>query len=351
MLGEQNSFKTLQNNLIEAFRRYQAELNILDVSHGEKEKEHIQEDRLMDSQMGSLFTLTEQSLNQVLEESYDAMKSFITLTETNQITQSQIFTCSRAALIIAKLIQLLNQSSPSFWSAASSSLTSLQEYTNYARQTSSDIFGDMERVQAWCNFIRQAESTINVIGNIGIRNFGKIFPVTDSMQGNIAPSREARESVAGTIGARTGLSDGVQDASSGHMISYGIQSNIIGRQDHNGGNGMGFSEGIAPTLTKADQHGVALSFSPQATASQGCRISEVVATLDKSKVQGVMQHSQVRRLTPTECERLQGFPDGYTLISEKTADGPRYKALGNSMAVPVMKWIGERIQLVEDICN
>ena len=63
----------------------------------------------------------------------------------------------------------------------------------------------------------------------------------------------------------------------------------------------------------------------------------------------VMQSMAVRRLTPTECERLQGFPDGYTDIKDKCPDGPRYKALGNSMAVPVMKWIGERIQQVDDI--
>lgn len=59
----------------------------------------------------------------------------------------------------------------------------------------------------------------------------------------------------------------------------------------------------------------------------------------------------VRRLTPTECERLQGFPDGWTDIPykgrEHPPDGPRYKALGNSMAVPVMKWISERIQAQE----
>lgn len=54
----------------------------------------------------------------------------------------------------------------------------------------------------------------------------------------------------------------------------------------------------------------------------------------------------VRRLTPIECERLQGFPDNYTKINEKTADGPRYRALGNSMAVPVMQWIGQRIAKV-----
>jgi DNA (cytosine-5)-methyltransferase 1 len=61
---------------------------------------------------------------------------------------------------------------------------------------------------------------------------------------------------------------------------------------------------------------------------------------------------QVRRLTPVECERLQGFPDGYTDIRPRgkdTPDGPRYKALGNSMAVPVMRWIGERIAEVEKL--
>lgn len=62
--------------------------------------------------------------------------------------------------------------------------------------------------------------------------------------------------------------------------------------------------------------------------------------------------SAVRRLTPRECERLQGFPDDYTLVPHRgklAADGPRYKALGNSMAVPVMRWIGERIQHVNAI--
>ena len=57
----------------------------------------------------------------------------------------------------------------------------------------------------------------------------------------------------------------------------------------------------------------------------------------------VMQAMAVRRLTPTECERLQGFPDGYTNVKDKCPDGPRYKALGNSWAVPVVRWIGERI--------
>jgi DNA (cytosine-5)-methyltransferase 1 len=66
----------------------------------------------------------------------------------------------------------------------------------------------------------------------------------------------------------------------------------------------------------------------------------------------IRQLTAVRRLTPTECERLQGFPDGHTLIpyrNKPACDGPRYKALGNSMAVPVMRWIGERIQEIDQL--
>jgi DNA (cytosine-5)-methyltransferase 1 len=60
----------------------------------------------------------------------------------------------------------------------------------------------------------------------------------------------------------------------------------------------------------------------------------------------------VRRLTPIEAEFLQGFPRGYTLIpyrGKPAADGPRYRAIGNSMAVDVMRWIGRRIQMVDSI--
>jgi DNA (cytosine-5)-methyltransferase 1 len=67
---------------------------------------------------------------------------------------------------------------------------------------------------------------------------------------------------------------------------------------------------------------------------------------------GVAQAMSVRRLLPVECEKLQGFWPGYTTITYRkkpAADGPRYRALGNSMAVPCMKWIGERIAMVEEL--
>ena len=96
-----------------------------------------------------------------------------------------------------------------------------------------------------------------------------------------------------------------------------------------------------------------VAFGAQNSARQGASASaSVTPTLDKSKVPGVGIGMQVRRLTPRECERLQGFPDDYTLIpyrNRPAADSPRYKALGNSMAVPVMRWIGERIAKVAAI--
>ena len=64
----------------------------------------------------------------------------------------------------------------------------------------------------------------------------------------------------------------------------------------------------------------------------------------------IMNHNMaVRKLTPVECERLQGFPDNYTNIKENCPDGHRYRAMGNSMAVPVMKWIGERINNYKEV--
>ena len=168
--------------------------------------------------------------------------------------------------------------------------------------------------------------------------------------------------------------------------------NIRGRPSDDGRAnriGRGYGEVGDPmfTITKANHHGVAqpIAFSgqmsvpqtdvdmtqtlqaknPMAVAQPIGWSEELTASVDMAgtlqyggqggRHDGVMtQALAVRRLTPKECERLQGFPDNYTDIKPKgkaTPDGPRYKALGNSMAVPVMAWIGKRIQEVDAICQ
>lgn len=92
------------------------------------------------------------------------------------------------------------------------------------------------------------------------------------------------------------------------------------------------------TLTKTDVHAVAID---KTDPLDTCGFT-----------MGVQTATAVRRLMPVECERLQGFPDGYTAITYRgkpAADGPRYKALGNSWAVNCARWIGMRIAIVEQL--
>ena len=111
----------------------------------------------------------------------------------------------------------------------------------------------------------------------------------------------------------------------------------------NNGKGNGFGVGKPgdpmPTLDTSSRHAIAFS----STMSNPSTSLNLVSTLQAKNPTAISTNMAVRRLTPIECERLQGFPDDYTNIKENCPDGPRYKALGNSMAVPVMRWIGERI--------
>jgi DNA (cytosine-5)-methyltransferase 1 len=136
-------------------------------------------------------------------------------------------------------------------------------------------------------------------------------------------------------------------------IAYSIQGNTIDRADTAGANGKGVKEEQAFTLNTIDRQDVAHTFKIRSGCDGGGKgylgQDEAAFTLDTTQSQNLMHQTAIRRLTPIECERLQGFPDGYTQIpyrgkpADQCPDGPRYKALGNSMAVPVLKWIGERI--------
>jgi len=124
---------------------------------------------------------------------------------------------------------------------------------------------------------------------------------------------------------------------------------------------------ISPALnTQSGQHhapctkAYVADYSSSSVAFNGYQRTEQdvawpIGASDGRKVEvGVRSHMAVRRLTPVECERLMGFPDGWTQIAwrkkpaSECPDGPRYKALGNSMAVNCMRFIGERITLIED---
>lgn len=233
--------------------------------------------------------------------------------------------------------------------------------------------------------VAQRRRRVFVVGYLGDwRRAAAVLFERDSLSGHPAPSRETREEVAGYTSSSFGkYNEGVGTVrASGGDLGGGSET-LVTKQERVNAITASYGTGGVDYETKP------LVFGAQNSASQGDSVSEHVSpTLDKSKTlaatygwnnefngakelmptiqrggqggsqDGVMQTDmKVRRLTPIECERLQGFPDNYTQIPwrnkapEDCPDGPRYKAMGNSMAVPVMNWIGRRIQMVEDITN
>jgi DNA (cytosine-5)-methyltransferase 1 len=113
-----------------------------------------------------------------------------------------------------------------------------------------------------------------------------------------------------------------QAVDAGHVLPVAQPIGCFKGGQGSAAGGIGYDEHISPTLNAADS--------------------------GSNRTPALMQGMAVRRLTPVECERLQGFPDNYTNIpwrkKDESPDGPRYKALGNSWAVPNVRWIGQRIQ-------
>ncbi len=193
------------------------------------------------------------------------------------------------------------------------------------------------------------------------------------MCGHPAPRREPGQRAAPCLAARTrgggGLGtdaelDGALIPSTGD-VAHCLNAGGMGRQDYETetlvahafdarqSDVLQYGDRTGPLDT--DGHSVAVAFA-QNTRDE-VREMPVVGALaaqpGMKQTSYVRADMQVRRLTPRECERLQGFPDDYTAIpwrgkpASECPDGPRYKSLGNSMAVPVMRWIGEQIAAVD----
>jgi DNA-cytosine methyltransferase len=407
--GEKNLLK-LPNILAEALAKFQVEAKNLDSKNGESAKERTLEELLMDFEMGNLSTHTEESLRSILEEGLKVAKSYTTSTATSIITKSQISMCFKAVLSIGRLILHLRKLSPNSFQTGLSFLTAIQDFTNYARLTNRDLFDQEQCVYDWDNLMHEASSIDFIIRHTGDwRASAAVLFEPHCLSGYPAPSREKREGVAGyaqssiggyrkdevggTIRANGGdigggsetfvapvifeprspdgvprihdnLSPTLNTMGGGQRepcVDYSIQGNTIDRADTAGANGKGVKEEQAFTLNTIDRQDVAHTFKIRSGCDGGGKgylgQDEAAFTLDTTQSQNLMHQTAIRRLTPIECERLQGFPDNYTQIPYRNKpphqcpDGPRYKVLGNSMAVPVLKWIGERIDQIHKYKN
>ena len=241
--------------------------------------------------------------------------------------------------------------------------------------------------------VAQRRRRVFVVGYLGDwRSAAAVLFERHSLSGHSAPSREKGQEVAGTLKACAGKSGGwsnsADHAAAGYMTPVDWPADIaptlnaafgskLGLEDQHirgGADCLSVAQCLttgtgqrydAETETLIPMHGggfdvAAYSIMPMNSGKDyKARKTDVAQPLMAGGPVGGNQggdyvvHSVVRRLTPRECERLQGFPDDYTAIpwrgkpADQCPDGPRYKALGNSMAVPVMRWIGERIQQVE----
>jgi DNA (cytosine-5)-methyltransferase 1 len=193
--------------------------------------------------------------------------------------------------------------------------------------------------------VAQRRRRVFVVGYLGDwRRAAAVLFESESVCRDTAPRRETRKTSARSV----------ENGSRGGGQPYSV-ANCLTQRMHKGINTT-LDEGQTPVLAPAHFRKSRRSQSTtdhetwvedDATNTLNCFDVGDIRTTDV-----VANSMRVRRLTPVECERLQGFPDGYTNIpwrkKPESPDGPRYKALGNSMAVPVMRWIGQRIQKTED---
>ena len=178
--------------------------------------------------------------------------------------------------------------------------------------------------------VAQRRRRVFVVGYLGDwRRAAAVLFERESRRRDTAPSREKGQEAAKTITAGVGQRYDFESEN----FPIAIAENIIGRQPQNGG--RCFQQNTRDEVRYISEDG-------QVTGA-------LSANSGMKQTNYIHQDTSARRLTPKECERLQGFPDGYTDIYDKTPDTPRYKALGNSMAVPVMRWIGYRVNKVDKL--
>ena len=218
--------------------------------------------------------------------------------------------------------------------------------------------------------VAQRRRRVFVVGYLGDwRRAAAVLFERESLLGNPAPSREEGEKVAPAVTtgppfSRTGNERVKCEAIVPVQIGSGsdpqLRATLCAKDSDKWGCNQWVNEGKAVIGFQSTANAVAIqaqALKEKQPDGQGFGVDDsgVSYTLTAGDRHAVSQGLSVRRLTPTECERLQGFPDNFTQIpyrgkpAEKCPDGPRYKALGNSMAVPCMAWIGERIQQVEAI--
>lgn len=206
--------------------------------------------------------------------------------------------------------------------------------------------------------VPQRRPRVMLVGYLGDwRRASAVLSEREGMSGHSAPRRPVGKAGAAPVAPSIDASFGRLQGCSGQDANHGY-SHLIACQTFGDGAVYDTGEVVAPIRTGTDNSSQIIAFVQNSRdevrlfGGDGQTVGALAADPGMKQQCYVTDGWRVRRLTPREVERCFGFPDDYTLVPYRKgimADGPRYKALGNSMAVPVMRWIGERIAAVEAI--
>lgn len=217
--------------------------------------------------------------------------------------------------------------------------------------------------------VPQRRRRVFIVGHIGDdwRPPAAVLLEPASLRGNIEETGKTREEIAGSLTASAARSRG-SGIDPGILVANSLDTRPRGDQNYRrnlvpcwwdgGQTSQTLDAVLAKGQTMPDKNRFpavlvpAVGFNTKTVVKPGNRslFGDVMPAISTDAGAAFASPTVVRRLTPLECERLQGFPDNYTNIP-KAKDAPRYKALGNSMTVDVMRWIGRRIQKVDHILN
>ena len=192
--------------------------------------------------------------------------------------------------------------------------------------------------------------TLNCVDRqcIAMSQYGTEIAGRPTARGDSSPCADADQNIVCMTGtqAHCHISDEISGCLTAHMGKDDAPVVVVDSNSENTANeAFGFAQNTRNEVRIVGDG----TISGTLTANPGMKQTTFVCTSDYASA------PLVRRLTPLECERLQGFPDNHTRISwngkpaDECPDGPRYKAIGNSMAVPVMRWLGERIEAADRI--
>ncbi len=310
---------------------------------------------------------------------------------------SQVLTTLRS-ITDSKMCCTIPDWSSDYWNLESLLLTILKEFTDYAKSTSESLFCESSERSDWRDCFRRARAEIvRIERNTRKRRAAAVLFERESLRRDTSKGASKKQETAKALRGRSNSS---HREDSDNFVTHSLRGEGFDASEDGTGRGTplvvhaclakggagrldpscetfvactlpssdgGVSNGMHPIIpcgTLKAHHSIngnseqVVAFLPIAIGSRARgddgrgysrpeHLSPIAGTVDATKPERVLtQQMQVRRLTPLECERLQGFPDSWTAIEYRgkpACDGPRYKAIGNSMAVPVMRWIGRRL--------